>query len=37
MAQVNLDKALEAGREAVGRHAWRVSTDRSELVTRQYF
>ena len=23
MAQVNLDKALEAGREAVGRHAWR--------------
>src|ERR1700687_4078846 len=23
MAQVNLDKALESGREAVGRHAWR--------------
>jgi len=23
MAQVNLDKALEAGREAIGRHAWR--------------
>ena len=23
MAQVNLDKALEAGREAISRHAWR--------------
>src|ERR1700680_1069696 len=23
MAQVNLDKALESGRKAVGRHAWR--------------
>src|ERR1700682_4367599 len=23
MAQVDLDKALDAGREAVGRHAWR--------------